>query len=300
VPQLLGSWRYRKKALAIAGALVLSLLSICTRRQVSHWQDGLTLWEHALAVSPDSSRLHHLVATLLSSHNQHDNALTHYRRALQINPDSAETICDYGYTLEQLGKVDQAVAHYRRALELAPDYFYGHYNLAQVLAQQEKYDDAIEHFQRALRARPNWHRIDYHLGNIYFNRQSFDLAVTHWTKVVGAWTKVVQSNPDDHETLNNLAWLLATCPDASIRDPAAAVNFAQRSCELTNYERPANLHTLAIAYAAAGRLDQAIATAQRATALATDGEPSERIRQIQDRLQLLRTGPPYRQPSSPP
>lgn len=50
---------------------------------------------------------------------------------------------------------------------------------------------------------------------------------------------------------NNLAWLLATCPDDSVRRPSEAVRLAVQACKLTKWSSSGELDTLAAACAAA-------------------------------------------------
>jgi len=69
--------------------------------------------------------------------------------------------------------------------------------------------------------------------------------------------------------LNNLAWVLATCPDAGLRNGPEAVRLAGHACELTHYGRPLFIGTLAAAYAEAGRFPEAVTTAEKAEQLAT-------------------------------
>jgi len=70
------------------------------------------------------------------------------------------------------------------------------------------------------------------------------------------------------EMLNNQAWELATSPDPKIRNGSLAVQLAQRACEQTHFEKTVFLGTLAAAFAATGKFDDAIATAQTACDLA--------------------------------
>jgi WD40 repeat protein/Tfp pilus assembly protein PilF len=49
---------------------------------------------------------------------------------------------------------------------------------------------------------------------------------------VDAYGRALKLDPENVLLLNNLAWLLATCPDATVRDPARAVALAKRSVEL--------------------------------------------------------------------
>jgi tetratricopeptide (TPR) repeat protein len=85
----------------------------------------------------------------------------------------------------------------------------------------------------------------------------------------------LQFGPDRPDSINGLARLLATCPDASIRDGARAVQLAQKACEETNYRKANMLGTLAAAYAETGQYDQAIAMAQKAIVVADeDSQPA--------------------------
>ena len=65
--------------------------------------------------------------------------------------------------------------------------------------------------------------------------------------------------------MNNLAWLLATSRDASLRDPERALELALRARTLaakpdaaSDREHAAVLDTLAAAQAAAGRFSEAV------------------------------------------
>ena len=65
-------------------------------------------------------------------------------------------------------------------------------------------------------------------------------------------------DPDDANACNSLAWLLATSPEDESRHGAGAIEHATRSCELTRWENPGFLDTLAAAHAESGRFDEAV------------------------------------------
>jgi hypothetical protein len=69
-------------------------------------------------------------------------------------------------------------------------------------------------------------------------RQQYDTALE-------TYRQALLRHPDDARLLANLAWLLATCEDAGIRDPGAAIELAQRSCVAANWQDPAFIYTLA-------------------------------------------------------
>jgi hypothetical protein len=93
--------------------------------------------------------------------------------------------------------------------------------------------------------------------------------------------------------LNNLAWLLASCPDAAFRNGLEAVRLATRACELTGYARPLLIGTLAAAQAEAGDFPAAIATAERAAALAGALRLEEVAAKNRELIQLYRQGQPF-------
>jgi spermidine synthase len=99
--------------------------------------------------------------------------------------------------------------------------------------------------------------------------------------------------------LENLAWLLATDPDATNRNGAEAVRLAERACALTERQTPALVGTLAAAYAEAGRFGEAVATAQEACALASKAKDQALLRKNQELLELYRAGQAYHEATRP-
>ena len=77
------------------------------------------------------------------------------------------------------------------------------------------------------------------------------------------------------------------------------MRLAERACELTKYQTTLLVGTLAAAYAEAGRFAEAVATAQKACALASKAKDQALLRKNQELLELYRAGRPYREPARP-
>jgi Zn-dependent protease with chaperone function len=115
------------------------------------------------------------------------------------------------------------------------------------------------------------------LGDLYYRRQNF-------IEVKQAYETSLALQPDQPQVLNNLAWLLATCPDDRLRDPPRALALAQRAAALE--QSAFILDTLAESYFANGRYAEAVAAGKRALALAK-GDRSHYEAQLDRFLQAL-------------
>ena len=92
---------------------------------------------------------------------------------------------------------------------------------------------------------------------------------------------------------NSLAWLLATCPEASLRDGGKAIELAKQADQLSGGNHPEILDTLAAAYAEAGRYPEAVETARRALSLIATQNNQPVVDALQMRLKLYEANSPY-------
>ena len=116
--------------------------------------------------------------------------------------------------------------------------------------------------------------------------------------------------PDEIVLLNNTAWLLATSPDASLRNGVEAVGYARRAAQLTRGQEPVILGTLAAAYAEEGQFSDAVETAHgrepchttdaRAVDLAAQQNRRTLAESIAAKIPLYQAGTPYHEPPASP
>ncbi len=115
-------------------------------------------------------------------------------------------------------------------------------------------------------------------GRAFKEKQEYDAAIADYSEAIRLDSKFVLAH-------NNLAWLLATCPDAQYRDGRRAVEGATRA------SAPNNLDTLAAAHAEAGDFESAARWQARAIELLDDEKSRDDYR---TRLELYRQKKPYR------
>jgi tetratricopeptide (TPR) repeat protein len=152
---LIGSWKYRKEALAVVSVCVLLAMSVKTSIQLKYWQNSMTLFRHTLDVTQDNYIIENNYANLLFDQGQIEKAIEYLNKSLAIEPSSAEVHNNLAAILSKTGKTDEAIIHYRAAIKLKPDSAEPHHNLAIALSKQGKTDEAIKEYYEALRLDPD-------------------------------------------------------------------------------------------------------------------------------------------------
>ncbi|HTV63922.1 MAG TPA: tetratricopeptide repeat protein, partial [Verrucomicrobiae bacterium] len=74
---------------AAAAMLVLAACVGLTERQLTYWQNSITLFEHAIAITRDNDIAHSNLGLALEKAGEPGKALAQFKEALRISPDSA-------------------------------------------------------------------------------------------------------------------------------------------------------------------------------------------------------------------
>jgi Flp pilus assembly protein TadD len=278
---LLAGWRHRSFVIAVLAPTTLFILSICTYLQVRHWRNTITIFTHTIRTTGENIYAHYNLGIALASQGRVNEAIYHYREAIRIRPDHFEAYSNLGNLLSEQGKPDEAVSNYRKALEIRPDDATVRYNLGTLLAEQGKFNEAIDNFRQTLKSRPDDAEAYNNLGNTLLATGRLDEAITYYRQAL-------HFKPDWPLPLNNIARILITQPDPKKRNPDEAVKAAERAAELTKHGDATILETLAAAYAAAGRFNEAVTAAQAAMELASAAQNKELSNRIRRQLELYR------------
>ena len=162
-----------------------------------------------------------------------------------------------------------------------------HASLADLLLRRDRIDEAISHSEEALRIHSRNGSAHNTLAFGLFRTGRVDEAVAHWKESL-------KIRPDDMNAQAYLAWVLATSPDASLRDGAKAVELAKKVLEHDGHADVVVLRTLAAGYAESGRFSDAIETAQQALQLAITQDKSALIWDLQLNISNYQRNRPLR------
>ena len=280
---------FKKQEPALCGALVV-VLGALTWQQAGIYQDLETFWRDTLAKNPDCWLAHNNLGTLLANQGHIEEAMEHSQKAIQINPNDSEALNNLGAALAATGRFDEAIENYYRAIQIKPGFFKALNNLGLALVAQGRFDEAIENFHKAIQINPNHPEAFLNLGTA--------LTLSGRTREAAAqFREALKLNPELAVAMNNLAWILATGAEGELRDGAEAVRLAERACELTHYDEPLFIGTLAAAYAEAGRFPEAVTAAERAEQLATAAGSKPLAEKSRLLLEIVRAGKPYHEPA---
>ena len=197
-----GHWRYRTAALSGGVVVAVLLCGFFTRRQLSYWKDGQTLFEHAIAVTGHNDVAHYNLGVTLANKGLLDEAIPHYEAAARFSPEDPEPHDGLGYVLASKGKIVEAIEQYREALRLDPCDARAHNNLGNLLAKQGHAEEALQHFTESLRLDAKNPEARNNLGIALAKQGRLDEAISQFQEV----TRV---NPDHAGAHRSLGLALA-------------------------------------------------------------------------------------------
>jgi tetratricopeptide (TPR) repeat protein len=242
------------------------------------WSEARSDLERALELGENVVTLHFNLGVCLERLGLTIEALAVFNSILATYPDEYPASLARGNLLLGLKHYGAAVKDFNQAVKLRPDSTEAFHLQGLALRFLDQYADAIVSYSRVLELDPKHADALANRGYASKRLGKFDAALADYEAAV-------KLAPEAVEYRNDLAWLLATCPEESIRNPARAVELAVSVCEATHHENGEYLDTLASAYASQGGFAKAVQTAEKALTSIRDNAAAEPVRR---RLQLYR------------
>jgi tetratricopeptide (TPR) repeat protein len=241
---------------------------------------------------PNDAKAHHNLGIALARKGDSPSAIAAFEKALSIQSRYPSAHYNLGMALDDSGRIDDAIAHYQQAVQEDPHFAEAYYLLGNDLFRRSRIDDAIAAYKRALQSRPAYPEVENNIGLALLKEGRPGEAIAHWENALA-------NESDFVAALNNLAWVLAAFPEASIRNGDKALKLADRANQLSGSKDPAVLRTLAAAYAENGRFTEAMATAESGLQLANTQDNSALAKIFEGDLAQYRANTPVRIPLQP-
>ncbi|MGA2070259.1 MAG: tetratricopeptide repeat protein [Sedimentisphaerales bacterium] len=284
----------------------------------------------AIKLKPDLAGAYSNLGLAMQTEGNYDEAIKNLSRAVQLQPDEIKPRNDLANALILSGRINDAVEQLRGTIKMRPDSAASLNSLALLIANHPEIkgrdlNEGIRLARRACELTDNHDAIYLKtLAVVYSSAGRFSdagdiaeaalnidpnlvsahkalevalLAGGQFKKAVVHMKRFLEIDPNNIDTKNNLAWILATSPDPNIRNPSEAIGLAQEACNAVKFKDPTALDTLAAAYASKGRFADAVETATKAINLAEDVNQPQLKSAIQEHLGFYTQGKSYIDPA---
>ncbi len=258
----------RPRRIVTIGCVVwLTVLAGLTWHQQGHWKDSITLFRHTAKVAdPERNFLAHSgIATALKIQGDYEAALIEFNIALKLFPRDRTTYVSKADLLKKMKRYREATRSLEAAIALGMDGSGERYSLGTMYFELGEYEIAAEQFRKALNS--TRHPASTELVNPPEPRVQLSLALQALQRYDEAKTVLEEGLAESPENIHyetEYAWLLATCPDESIRDQETALEISSRLTTKTNNQEIRILDVYAAALANALRFSGAVRVAQEA------------------------------------
>ncbi len=294
-------------------------------KETPYLNEIVSQYKQRILENPTDWRLHYKLAIfLLDGRKELEPALDEFKKVVTFLPDIS-SYTGIVQILKKQDKLDELARYYEQLLKISPGRWAAYDDYAEVLRKKGDHKNAVNIYEKSRYLFPSAGLDLYILLADSYNKSGnpkkalrvirkalisadkkmpFDTVLffsllqdlDQTQLAIDHYKQVLEVSPDVLPILSELSWFLAAHPDKNIRDPASAVQYAQRACELTGYENIPSLNNLALAYAAAGDFHLAITNAEEAAALAKQRGRKLLGQATHDRLRLYRSGKRYIDP----
>jgi tetratricopeptide (TPR) repeat protein len=283
-------------------------------------EEGATFLRRAIEVRPDYPKAYGNLGGILLRLGKHEEAIHAYQQALRQDPSLAALARkNIGGALLLLGRPQEAQEQFQAslvlnsadeeirpvpeneaamaagrfiaALDRDPKNLEAAHGLADLYLQQNRAREALPHLDAILRQQPG-HILAHH------NRAIAAFQLGQYAEARRLYEEVLTRDPSQIGTMNNLAWLLATCPDETVRDGPKALEFIQNALRQAGGRHAILERTQAAALAEVGRFAETITIAEAAFQLAAQSGNKALADSLRDQITLYRSQQPVREGAS--
>jgi protein O-mannosyl-transferase len=112
-------WNVKTVQLGLAAMVTLGTLAFLSTRQLSYWKDDVTLWDHALQVTPENETAESQLATAFIFRGDHDSALPHLINITKLDPTNIWPYGSIGAGYLSAGRTQEAILEFERVIRLS-------------------------------------------------------------------------------------------------------------------------------------------------------------------------------------
>ena len=185
------------------------------------------------------------VSYALAGKDKYPAALQDFDQTIRLEPNFFKAWFNRGEIRRELGMFDEAVEDFTQAVRLKPDDMLAHRGRAHANYQLGRLQQALEDFSRVIEIAPQD-------AIAWVDRADLCTELGRWEAAASDYRQALKIDKGLGRAYLGAAWLMATCPDQRIRNPAFSVKAAEKAIELDGTKDHHYPDTLAAAYASPG------------------------------------------------
>jgi len=246
-------------------------------------KEAMLDFDDAVRADPNCWRAIHNGGVIAAQSGQFEQAFDAFNRTIQVNAEFAKAYSNRAALFVVAGDLLPALQDYQRAIELDPNLAVAHRGRGRVCHLLGRLDEAIGHYDAAVQLASD---------DAYAMASRADLLTDlgRYADALADYEHSIEIDPSTPHAYRGLAWLMATCPDESVRNPSRAIELAEFAMQLNGEKDSVSFDTLAAAQASAGDFPTAMTTLHQAIEIAPEDERTV----YQDRLLMYQRARPFR------
>ena len=173
-----------KKCMIPLTIIILAVFSVYSYNRSKVWSTTLTLFDHAISVSPDASFAYNNRGMAKYLNNDFEGALGDYNEAIKLNPGYSTCFYNRGLVFYNGRHFEEALKDYSRAIELNPK-FASCYDARGILYMDILGNDslALIDYNQAIQINPTFAQAYYNRGILFMRMQNPESACNDFSKV---------------------------------------------------------------------------------------------------------------------
>lgn len=302
------------------------LLQSQVERGQEKWTEALASLAKASELAPGATSPIQARGEIYRQQGDFQKAIDQFTQVLKLQPGNLLALVHRADAYLSSKQYAEALVDVEVVLKRQPALVVAHALRAQILASMERLPEAIEEMEKLAAAVPNDSEYKMQLALYYLVAEDPQKAIETYSKVltneadnylalrsrgdaylnigdhadaVADFGKALAIKPEDSSLLNNYAWVLATSPEDKVRDGKRAIELATKAAELTKFEKPHILSTLAAAYAESGDFESAKKWSKKAVETrdseSTEEAAKEMAAQLSKELESYEANKPWRE-----
>jgi tetratricopeptide (TPR) repeat protein len=251
------------------------------------FQAAIADLDQALKIDPQDhvalyarSRLHLIVDNLVAARDD-------LNKFMQLQPASPQGILLRSMVAAEEKRFHEAIADLQLLLRADPKNPELRRQLGAYLVADQRPRKAIDVYTALIEEdKNNWEALR--------SRGDALLSVGKHKEAIEDYEAALKLQPENDGILNNLAWVLATSTFDELRDSKRSIELGTKACEVTKYEMPHILSTLAAGYAEAGDFENARKWSTKAVELGRE-KLKDQVEQLEQELESYKNNKPWRE-----